>query len=46
MLSTRDPFQTYGQTQTESEGMEEDIPCKRKSKESWSTNTHIKQNRL
>ena len=27
-------------------GMEKDIPCKWKSKESWSSNTHIRQNRL
>ena len=35
MLSTRDPLQTQGHIQTESEGMEKDIPCKWKSKESW-----------
>ena len=35
MLSTRDPLQTYGHIQTGSEGMEKDIPCKWKSKESW-----------
>ena len=29
-------------THTESEGMEKDIPCKWKSKESWSSNTHIR----
>ena len=34
MLSTREPPQTLGHTQTESEGMEKDIPCKWKSKES------------
>ena len=34
MLSTRDPLQTKGHIQTESEGMEKDIPCKWKSKES------------
>ena len=28
---------------TESEGMEEDIPCKWKLKESWSSNTHIRK---
>ena len=39
MLSTRD-------LQTESEGVERDTPCKWKSKESWSDNTHITQNRL
>ena len=33
-------------TQTESEGMEKDIPCKWKSKESWSSNCHIRQNGL
>ena len=32
----RDPLQT------ESEGMEKDIPCKWKSKESWSSNSHIR----
>ena len=36
------PRDTYRQ----SEGMEKDIPCKLKSKESWSSNTHIRQNRL
>ena len=46
MLSTRDPLQTKGYIQTESEGMEKDIPCKWKSKESWSSKSHIKQNRL
>ena len=33
MLSARDPLQTSGHIQTESEGMEEDILCKWKSKE-------------
>ena len=32
MLSTRDPLQTQGHIQTESEGMEKDIPGKWKSK--------------
>ena len=32
MLPTRDPLQTQGHIQTESEGMEKDIPCKGKSK--------------
>ena len=32
MLSTRDPLQTQGHIQTESEGMEKYIPCKWKSK--------------
>ena len=31
-------------TYTESEGMEKDIPCKWKSKENWSSNSHITQN--
>ena len=26
--------------------MEENIPCKQGSKESWTSNTHIRQNRL
>ena len=32
--------------QTESEGMEKDTPCKWKLKESGSTNSHIRKNRL
>ena len=35
MLPTTDPLQTEGHTQTESEGMEKDIPFKWKSGESW-----------
>ena len=46
MLSTRYPPQTQGHIQTENEGMEEGIPCKWKSKESWSSHTPIRQNRL
>ena len=46
MVSTRDPRQTHGHIQTESEGMEKDIPCKWESKVSWSSNTHNRQNRL
>ena len=46
MLPTRDPLQSYGHIRTESEGMEKDIPCTWKSKESWSSNTHIRKNRL
>ena len=34
MLSTRDPLQTEGHIQAESEGMEKGIPYKWKSKES------------
>ena len=44
MLSTRDLLQIWGQMQTESEGMENDGLCEWKSKESWSSNTHIRQN--
>ena len=33
MLSTRDQFQIQGYMQTESEGMEKNIPCKQKSEE-------------
>ena len=46
MLSTRDPLQTKGHIKTESEGLVKDMPCKWKSKESWSSNSHIRQNRL
>ena len=46
MLSTRDPLQIQGHIQTESEGRVKDIPCKWKSEESWSSSTHIRQNRL
>ena len=41
ILSTRDPLQFQRQLQNESEEMKIDIPCKEKSKESWSSNTHI-----
>ena len=41
MLSTRDPLQTQGHIQTEGEGIEKGIPYKWKSKEIWSSNTHI-----
>ena len=48
---------TSGHIQTESDGIEQDIPmkvmglnkifqCKWKSKESWSSNSYIRQNRL
>ena len=40
-LSTREPLQTQEHIQTESEGMEKDTACKWKSKESWSSNSHI-----
>ena len=42
MLSTRDPLQTKGHIQTESEGLEKDISCKWRPKESRSSNTHIR----
>ena len=45
-LSIRDPLQTQGHIQTESEEMEKDIPCKWRSKGSWSSNAHIRQHRL
>ena len=42
----RDSFQIWGHIQAESEGMEQDSPCKWKSEESWSSNTHIRLNTL
>ena len=33
-LSTRDPHQNRGHIQTESEGLEKDIPCKYRQKKS------------
>ena len=41
MLFTRNPLQTTGHIQTESERMEKYIPCKWEAKESWSSNPHI-----
>ena len=46
MLSTRDPPQNKGHIQTESEGLEKYIPRKQRPKESRSSNTHIRENRL
>ena len=43
MMPTRDPPQDKRPTQTESEGLESNIPSKRTEKQS---NTHITQNRL
>ena len=40
ILSTRDPPQNKGHIQAESEGLEKDIPCKQRPKESRSRNTH------
>ena len=42
MLSTRDPCQTKGHMQTESEGLEKDISHRWGPKESRSSNTHIR----
>ena len=42
MLFTRDPLQTKGHIQTESEGLEKDISCKWRPKESRSSNTYIR----
>ena len=42
LLSTRDPPQNKGHIQTESEGLEKDISCKWRPKESRSSNTHIR----
>ena len=42
MLLTRDPPQNKGHIQTESEGLEKDIPCKLRPKESRNSNTHIR----
>ena len=38
------PTSDLGNIQTESGEMEKCIPCKWKSKESWSSSTHIRQN--
>ena len=42
MLSTRDPPQTEGHIQTESEGLEKAISWKLRLKENRSSNTHIR----
>ena len=42
MLSARDPPQNKGHIQTESEGLEKNISCKLRPKESRSHNTHIR----
>ena len=46
MLSARDQLQIYGHLRSESKRIGKCTPCKWKLKESWSTNTHIRQNRL
>ena len=42
MLCTGDPPQNKGHIQTKSEGLEKNIPCKWRPKESRSCNTHIR----
>ena len=42
MLSTRDPPQNKGRIQIESEGLEKDISCKERPKESRSSNNHMR----
>ena len=44
MLYSRDSLQTY--IETEREGMEKDISCKRQTKEGWNSNTHVIKNKL
>ena len=39
----RGPPQTQGHIQTESEGLEKDISCKWRPKESMNSNTHIRK---
>ena len=42
MLSTGDPPENRGHIQTESEGLEKEISCKWRPKESMSGNNHIR----
>ena len=46
MLPTRDPPQNKRPTQTESEGLEKNIPRKWTGEKSWGSNTYMRQNRL
>ena len=46
MLPTRDPPQDRRPTQTESEGLETNIPSKQTGKKSRGSNSYIRQNRL
>ena len=46
LLSTKDPPQMKGHIQTEGEGLEKDILCKQKPKESRESNIHIRSNKL
>ena len=39
------PTSLVGHIQIESERIEENTPCRQESEESWSSNTHIRQNR-
>ena len=45
-VCTKDPLESKGHIQTESERIEENTTCKQKSKESGSSNIHNRQNRL
>ena len=42
MLSTRDPAQNKGHKQTESDGLEKNISCEGRPKESRIHNTHVR----
>ena len=46
MLPTRDPSKDKRLTQTESEGLETNFPCKQTGKKSRGSNTHIRKNRF
>ena len=46
MLPTEDPPQNKRPTETDSEGLETNIPNKWRGKESQHSNTHIGQNQL
>ena len=46
MVPPRDPSQIERYTQTKNKGMEKDISCKWKGKNSWDSSTYIQQNRL
>ena len=41
IYATRDPLQNKGHIQTKSEGLEKNIPCKRRSKESKIGRAHV-----
>ena len=44
IMSTRDPPQNKGPTQTESEGLEENFPRKWTGNKNWGCNTYMRQN--